>query len=99
MATSQTKRVLELLKRLNNGKTVCIEALQGDMNWWNDKSYMTVNSSEQNYVIGYRHIGELYLNKCILITPRECIIVAEQCKLYFIDQHGYVLASFRLEDA
>ena len=36
MATSQTKRVLELLKRFNDGQTVCIEALQNDMDWWND---------------------------------------------------------------
>ena len=36
MATSQTKRVLELLKRFNDGKTICIEALQNDMDWWND---------------------------------------------------------------
>lgn len=36
MATSQTKRVLELLKRFNDGKIVCIEALQSDMDWWND---------------------------------------------------------------
>jgi predicted DNA-binding transcriptional regulator YafY len=36
MATSQTKRVLELLKRFNDGKTICIETLQSDMDWWND---------------------------------------------------------------
>lgn len=36
MATSQTKRVLELLKRFNDGKTICIEALQNDPDWWND---------------------------------------------------------------
>ncbi len=36
MATSQTKRVLELLKRFNDGQKVYIEALQNDPNWWND---------------------------------------------------------------
>ena len=36
MATSQTKRVLELLKRFNDGQKVCIEELQNDINWWND---------------------------------------------------------------
>lgn len=63
------------------------------------KKYMIVHAKEQNYVVGYRHIGELYLNKLIPITPRECIRIAKLCKLYFIDQHGYVLASFRLEHA
>ena len=36
MATSQTKRVLELIKRFNDGEKVYIEALQNDINWWND---------------------------------------------------------------
>ncbi|MCT7646416.1 WYL domain-containing protein [Aliarcobacter butzleri] len=36
MATSQTKRVLELIKRFNNGQKVYIEALKNDSNWWND---------------------------------------------------------------
>jgi predicted DNA-binding transcriptional regulator YafY len=36
MATSQTKRVLELVKRFNDGQKVYIEALQNDTNWWND---------------------------------------------------------------
>ena len=35
MATSQTKRVLELIKRFNDGEKVYIEALQNDINWWN----------------------------------------------------------------
>ena len=33
MATNQTARVLELLKRFNNGQKVCIEALQNDALW------------------------------------------------------------------
>jgi predicted DNA-binding transcriptional regulator YafY len=36
MATSQTKRVLELIKRFNDGQKVYMEALQNDSNWWND---------------------------------------------------------------
>lgn len=36
MATSQTKRVLELIKRFNDGQKVYIEALQNDPNWWNN---------------------------------------------------------------
>ena len=35
MATSQTKRVLELIKRFNDGEKIYIEALQNDINWWN----------------------------------------------------------------
>ena len=36
MATSQTKRVLELIKRFNEGQKICIENLQRDPAWWND---------------------------------------------------------------
>ena len=41
MATSQTKRVLELIKRFNDGEKVYIEALQNDINWWNDNNVGT----------------------------------------------------------
>lgn len=34
--TNQTTRVLELLKRFNNGQKVCIESLQNDSLWWSD---------------------------------------------------------------
>lgn len=62
-------------------------------------AYMIIKTNHQDYVVGYRHINELYLNKLIAITPRECIKIAKFCKLFFTDQHGYILASFRLENA
>jgi predicted DNA-binding transcriptional regulator YafY len=34
MATNPQARVLELLKRFNDGKKVCIEALQNDTMWF-----------------------------------------------------------------
>lgn len=37
-STNQTERVLELLKRFNDGQTVCISALQDDIFWWSDKT-------------------------------------------------------------
>ena len=39
--TNQTQRVLELLKRFNNGQKVCIESLKNDMLWEN-KSEKTI---------------------------------------------------------
>jgi predicted DNA-binding transcriptional regulator YafY len=35
--TNQTTRVLELIKRFNNGQKVCIEQLQNDPCWWSEK--------------------------------------------------------------
>jgi len=37
MATNQTERVLELIRRFNNKETVCIQQLQNDILWWNEK--------------------------------------------------------------
>jgi len=42
MTTNQTARVLELLKRFNNGQKVCIEALQQDDEPWSGKSEKTI---------------------------------------------------------
>jgi len=42
MTTNQTARVLELLKRFNNGQKVCIEALQQDDGLWSGKSEKTI---------------------------------------------------------
>ncbi|MEN5387857.1 hypothetical protein ABE179_07960 [Aliarcobacter skirrowii] len=39
--TNQTARVLELLKRFNDGKKVCIEALQNEV-LWEGKSEKTI---------------------------------------------------------
>ena len=36
--TNQTVRVLELLKRFNDGQKVCIESLQNNPLWWSDKT-------------------------------------------------------------
>ncbi len=41
MTTNQTARVLELLRRFNNGEKVCIEALQKDEMWF-EKSEKTI---------------------------------------------------------
>ena len=40
MATRQTNIVLELIKRFNDGEKVYIEALQNDINWWNDNKLL-----------------------------------------------------------
>lgn len=41
MTTNQTARVLELLKRFNNGEKVCIGTLQQDSLWYG-KSEKTI---------------------------------------------------------
>lgn len=59
--------------------------------------YMVVTSATNNDVIAFRYVNELYINKTIYITPSHLIKLASLFKVYFIDHHGYVLASIKLE--
>lgn len=61
--------------------------------------YMIVTSLTNSYVIGFCHIKEMYINKTILITPSEMLRLASFFDLFFIDHHGYILATIKLENA
>lgn len=60
--------------------------------------YMVATSLHDNSIIAFRHIKELYINKTILLTPSELIKMASFFDLFFIDRHGYILATIRLEN-
>ena len=59
--------------------------------------YMIVNSLTHSEVVAFRYIDELYINKTISISPSHLIKLASLFKVFFIDHHGYILASIRLE--
>lgn len=59
--------------------------------------HMIVTSNTNSSVIGFRHIKELYINKTIVITPSEMLKMASFFELFFIDHHGYILATIKLE--
>lgn len=61
------------------------------------KDYMIITTNIESSVIGFRHIKEMYINKTILITPSEMLRLASFFDLFFIDHHGYMLASIKLE--
>lgn len=61
-------------------------------------SYMIIASSSDSFVVAFRHIKELYINKTILLMPSQLIKMASFFNVYFIDHHGYILATIRLEN-
>lgn len=61
-------------------------------------SYMIIASPSQSVVVAFRHIKELYINKTILLTPSQLLRMASVFDVYFIDHHGYILATIRLQN-
>jgi len=59
---------------------------------------MVVTSNQESSVVAFRHIKELYINKTILLTPSQLLKMASFFSLFFIDHHGYILATIRLEN-
>lgn len=62
MATKETKRVLELLKRFNDGQKVSIESLQNDIYWWNDSKQkpMSEKSIRRDLTVLKEHFPESF---------------------------------------
>ncbi|MEA3522726.1 MAG: hypothetical protein U9R50_07105 [Campylobacterota bacterium] len=54
--------------------------------------YLVVKTQTQESVIAYRYIKEIYINKLINISIAKSIKLATIFDVYFIDQHGKVLA-------
>lgn len=54
--------------------------------------YLVVKTVSQEDIVGYRYIKELYINKLIDISMENCLKLATKFDLYFINQHGKILA-------
>ncbi|MEA3227611.1 MAG: hypothetical protein U9P38_00910 [Campylobacterota bacterium] len=54
--------------------------------------YLVIKTVSQENIIGYRHIKELFINKLIDISMANCLKLAKKFDLYFINQHGKILA-------
>lgn len=54
--------------------------------------YLIIKTKSQEDIVGYRHIKEVYFNKLIDISLTNCIKLATKFDVYFINQHGKVLA-------
>ncbi len=62
------------------------------------KDYLEISSIYENRVIAKRFIKEFYMNQQIVVKPSELINLAKKVKVYFINQHGTILSSLRLEN-
>jgi hypothetical protein len=60
--------------------------------------YMEVKTPHHSYVVAYRHIKTIYINKAINLSIAECYAISTRVPLYLIDKHGYLLAKVEKVD-
>ena len=64
-----------------------------------EKEYLVIKKAQcSDNIIAYRYIKRLYINKLIDISINECLKLASHFKLFFINQHGQILAEVRNEE-
>lgn len=54
--------------------------------------HLVIKTKSQEDIVGYRYIKELYINKLVEISLKNCLKLATKFDIYFINQHGKVLA-------
>jgi len=54
--------------------------------------YLVIKTESQEDVVGHRYIKEFYINKLVDISLKNCLRLATKFDIYFINQHGKVLA-------
>ena len=58
-----------------------------------EKEYLLIKKQAcSDNIIAYRYIKKLYINKLIDISLNDCLKLASHFELYFINQHGHILA-------
>lgn len=60
-------------------------------------NYLIVSTLYESKVIGFKHIKEIYLNKLIKLTPAQCLKLAKSFNVNFINYHGQILGSIKVE--
>jgi len=54
--------------------------------------YLEISNPANSYVVAFRHIGAVYLNKAIPLTIGACYAICRRVPLWLIDQNGYIVA-------
>lgn len=105
--TNQTARVLELLKRFNDGKKVCIEALQNEV-LWDGKSERTIRRDLDVIKLVFPESfelirGDIGCYKAVtkkafenFLTPETISLMAQ---VYNVAQKSNLFANINLSDA
>ena len=56
---------------------------------------MVVNHNGVEDILAFRYIQELYINKTIDISIKECVRLSKIFSLFVTDYHGYILAEVK----
>ena len=55
--------------------------------------YIEITNITNRYIVSYRHVSAIYLNKAIKLDMSACYTLYTHIpKLYITDQNGYILA-------
>ena len=54
--------------------------------------YLHIVHPLNSYIVAFRHIGAIYLNKAIKIDISSCYAICRHTPLWIIDQNGYIVA-------
>lgn len=57
------------------------------------KNHLEYVREGRHMIIGYRHLESLYLAQNSDIPMATCVKISLSVPLYFIDRHGYIVAS------
>jgi hypothetical protein len=57
--------------------------------------YIEIKNFINSYVVAFRHIERIYLNKAIDIDISSCYAISQKVPLFIIDEDGYILAELK----
>jgi len=59
------------------------------------QEHMEIITPKESYIVAYRHIDAIYLNKAIRVDIGTCYALSQKVALYLIDHNGYLLAELK----
>jgi len=60
--------------------------------------YIEIKNILSSYIVSFRHIEAIYINKAIFIDIATCYFISTKVPLFLIDQNGYILAELKRVD-
>jgi hypothetical protein len=59
------------------------------------QDYMVITKDNTEGVVAFRYIKELYINKNIELSIKECVDLSKIFKIFLIDRYGNVLVEVK----
>lgn len=60
--------------------------------------YLEISAGTQHYIVAYRHIEAIYLNKANKIPVGTCYAISARVPFYLTDHNGYIVAQLKEVD-